>query len=113
MRSMLLVSVMLAFFMSIDAFATSARRGNVTIVNIHPVAIARQSHGGVTRVYVNHEAWGGTDCRPTAGDIQREDTHLLSILLTAWALGKLIDMEVESSRKITDDVCQIVSLNVK
>jgi hypothetical protein len=97
-------------------FAKPVTRNSLSISALHPQAVDRlhcPSCSGVTRVYVNSGAWGDTDCRADAADLYKEDDHLLSILLFAWASGKQISIEVNNNERPIDTVCKITALNIK
>ncbi len=86
---------------------------DVTITTFHPMAVDRThcpSCSGITRVYVEPGAWGSTTCRPDAGDLYKEDSHLLSILLTARATGLNVKLEVNDAVRPIDTVCKITAV---
>ena len=64
---------------------------------------------GITRIYVNPEAWGATDCRQDAGDLFLEDVHILATLLFAKKNGLPVTLEVNSAVKPIDEVCKITA----
>ena len=43
-------------------------------------------------------------------DIHIDDTNLLSILMLAYSQGKSLKIEVNSTRKIIDEVCVVTAL---
>ena len=83
-----------------------------TITIIHPMAVQRThcpTCSGITRIYVNPEAWGGTNCRADAGDLFLEDFHILATLLFAKKNGLPVTLEVNSAVKPIDEVCKITA----
>lgn len=96
------------------AFAQPISR-QVEIVKFHPMAVER-THcpecSGITRLYVNQAPWEDSDCRDDAADLLKEDTHLLSILLTAWTTGKSVSLEVNDEVKTLSGVCKITAAYV-
>jgi len=94
--------------------AEEFKRTDVTITKIFPIAAQRpiQPVGqNFLRVYINSGDWGATSsCRSNAVDLQKGDTHLLSVLLTAWSMGRKLDIYVDSTLKPIDDVCQVTGL---
>jgi hypothetical protein len=87
----------------------------VTIQQLHPISKSRADTAGkaITRVYVNSVTWGNTTCRADAIDIDGEDKHIMSILLSSWIAGKKITVNVDDSAKLLGSVCKVMSLNVK
>ncbi len=110
-----LVLLVLFFTFSTAVYAKPVDRTDLTIVNVHPMALER-THcpkcSGLTRVYVNRGAWGDTNCRTDAGDLFKEDDHILSVLLFAWATGKKVRIEVNDQVKPLDEVCKITAVYV-
>ena len=115
MLKILIVLCSLLCFISSTLLAKPISRQNLKIVNVHPMAVDR-THcakcSGITRVYVNKGAGGNSNCRVDAGDLYKEDDHMLSILLMAWATGKKIRIEVNDEVKPIDQVCKITALFV-
>ncbi len=95
---------------------TQSVRRTITITQLHPIAAVRPAspkHINLTRIYVNNGKWGNTDCRQDAADLRKEDSHLMAILLAAWLNSKSITIEVDSSLRPADTVCQVTALFVK
>ncbi|KZZ44122.1 hypothetical protein A3759_12155 [Thalassolituus sp. HI0120] len=96
--------------------AKPVSRDNLTIKQIHPMAVDRthcgESCSGITRIYVNSAVWGDTDCRQDAGDLYKEDDHILSTILFSWASGKNLRIEVNDQVKPIDSVCKITAISV-
>ncbi len=116
MKQLFLVVVLMLGTAFTACYAESFKRTNLTITNIHPIAAQRPAGTtgqNIIRIYVNSGDWGALNCRPTAADLQKTDSHLLSILLTAWTTGKIIDIEVDSTLKPWGDVCQITALSIR
>ena len=109
-------AILLMMTLALIATHAHARVVNreVAIQKLHPIAAARSGAVGenITRVYVNSASWGGTSCRQDAGDLTKEDTHLLSILLWAMSNNAKIVMEVDDTRRPVDTVCRITALFV-
>jgi hypothetical protein len=85
----------------------------VTVMKLVPIAADRPAYPGsqnLIRVYVNVAAWGGSTCRTDAADVKASDKHLLAILMSAWAMGKAVEIAVDDSKRPFDDVCQVVWL---
>lgn len=85
---------------------------SVTIAVIHPMAVQRThcpTCSGITRVYLNPEAWGSTDCRPDAADLFLEDMHILATLLFAKKNNLPVKLEVNSTVKPIDEVCKVTA----
>ena len=95
---------------------TSKLAFKTTKVNtIHPMSVDRvhcPACSGYTRIYIedSSSSWGSTNCRADAADIHIDDTHLLSILMLAYSQGKSLKIEVNSTRKIIDEVCVVTAL---
>ena len=65
----------------------------------------------LTRVYFkNNTGWDSNKCRNSAADLSKDDEHLMSILLFAWAAKKTLVVGVDDRLKPYDDACQIVWL---
>ena len=95
--------------------AQEVNRMNLTIDRIHPISGERAgatNSQNLTRVYVNPGAWGSSDCRTDAADLKKEDTHTLSVLLTAFALNRSVDIYVDSTSKPWGRVCQITAVTI-
>ncbi len=63
----------------------------------HPMAVNRiscASCSGITRIYFNTGAWGSTSCREDAGDLYKEDSHILSALMMGWTTGKKFESKL-------------------
>jgi hypothetical protein len=85
----------------------------VTIRSIYPLAEGRPTEPGrknIIRVYVNQEPWGASTCRNDAADLLPSEKNLLSILLTAIALGKPVHIYVDDTMRPYDTVCQVTAL---
>ena len=98
------------------SYAKPVDRGGLSIQRIHPMAVDRThcaSCSGITRIYVNGGAWGDTSCRVDAGDLFKEDDHILSVLLLASATGKEIRIEVNDEVQPIDEVCKITAVYVE
>lgn len=96
-------------------FADLGDRSNLTIRTIHPMSVERlhcPECTGITRIYVNPGAWGATECREDAADIYANDEHMLSIVMTAWAMGKQIRFEVNDQHPTLNGVCRATALFV-
>jgi len=109
----LLISILV--LASAQVFAGPITR-DATITSFHPMAVDRThcpSCSGLTRVYVNNASWGNSDCREDAGDLFKEDDHILSILLTAWIAGKAVQLEVNDTVKPIGTVCKITAAYIK
>ena len=65
-----------------------------------------------TRIYAknSNSALGDTNCRADAADIHIDDTHLFLILMLAYSQGKSLKIEVNSTRKIINEVCVVTAL---
>lgn len=115
MKKLVLITFLIAFCLPFNLLAKPVSRANLTIRTIHPMAVDR-THcprcSGLTRIYVDKGAWGDTNCRPDAGDLFKEDSHILSVLLTAWTTGKKITIEVNDQNKPLDEVCKITAVFV-
>ena len=75
-----------------------------------PVATGSQD---LLRVYFDAVTWNfSCDCRTTAADILKEDSHIRAELALALALGKSVQITVDDSLKIYDDVCTVTNLVV-
>jgi len=106
---MIIGFVLTAF--AVLAHAEPAQRP-ATITVIHPMAVQRThcpTCSGITRVYLNPEAWGTTNCRQDAGDLFLEDFHILATLLFAKKNGLPVTLEVNSAVKPIDEVCKITA----
>lgn len=87
-----------------------------TVTQILPIAANRpaaQQSSNLIRIYVSVADWGSSTCRTDAADLQASDKHLLSTLLTAWAMGRVIIITVDDTLRPYDTVCQITWLAVK
>ena len=111
MNKVKLIFLAVVTLCSVSAVAEPILR-DVQIERIHPMAVDRThcpTCSGVTRIYVNKAAWGNSNCRNDAGDLLKEDDHLLSILLTAWIAGKSVKLEVNDQAIPIGDVCKITA----
>ncbi len=104
------------FVLSNSALAAEYTRSSVNIIGFSPNADNRPHKpvaSNIIRIVINEASWGaGSTCRENAADLQKSDTHMLSILLTAWASGKSVKMTVDDTLKPIDTVCQVTSLYV-
>ena len=90
-------------------------RNDLTITNMHPMAMDRvhcSQCSGITRIYVNSGSWGVSNCRADAGDLLKEDDHILAILMMGWVVGKKVRIEVDDTVKPLDEVCKITAVYV-
>lgn len=111
-KLVIFLTITLISQMGVSAPAT---RGALTINKIHPMAVNRihcEKCSGVTRIYVNSGAWEATDCRNDAGDLYKEDNHILSVLMMAWTTGKKIKIEVNDEDRPVDKVCKITAVYI-
>lgn len=115
MNNLALVFTILLLLVSVFSLAKPVNRLDLTITRIHPMAVDRihcEKCSGITRIYVNSGAWDDTNCRGDAGDLFKEDEHILSTILLAWANGKKIQIEVNDQVKPIDDVCKITAVAI-
>ncbi|MEJ1363509.1 MAG: hypothetical protein RPU42_00165 [Candidatus Sedimenticola sp. (ex Thyasira tokunagai)] len=94
-----------------DVNAAEVNRTNLQIIKIASIATNRpeapSGTQGTIRIYVNSGSWGNTTCRADAADIQMVDNHLLTIIMSAVAYGKTVDISVQSEiRPDGGEVCQ-------
>ncbi len=98
-------------------FATEYVKENVQISSIRPFSEAQVEFPGLAnyiRIYMPDSSWGDSNCRNNAADLSKNDTHILSVLLTAWASGKQIDMYVDDSiPRVHSTVCRLVGVDAK
>lgn len=96
-----------------NGVATEFGRNAVVLDKILPISATRVINPpsrNIVRIYVNEGAWGGSTCRGNSADISGSDKALMAVLLTAWTLGKGIDVVVDDSLRPIDSVCQVVSI---
>ena len=55
-------------------------------------------------------AWGDTACRADAADLRVEDTHIMPVILLAFAQDLPIRIEVNDTLKTPGDVCAITAI---
>jgi len=111
-KNTLLILLLLA---SSYSWSKPVDRKNLSISNIHPMAVDRthcRKCSGITRIYVNKGPWGDTNCREDAGDLYKEDDHILSTILFAWDSGKKIRIEVNDQVRPIDEVCKITAVYI-
>lgn len=100
--------------LSVVAHSAPATR-SVVITKVHPMAVNRlhcPTCSGYTRIYVQSAPWGNTTCRTDAADLAKEDSHLLSVLMTAWVTGKQVVIEVNDASRPIDEVCRVTAMSV-
>ncbi len=108
------MKIIMAIFLLLVSVTASAQMysSEVTINSIKPFAGTYPDYptlADVSRLYFNATSLGG--CRGDAADLHKNDAHLLSILLTAWAIGQRIEISVDDSLpKAHSTVCRIVSI---
>lgn len=114
MKSLLLVVSLLIASIS---HAAEYSRSNVTVNSILAMAVdrpARTNSQGYIRLYLNDGAWmtgsSESSCKRTNVDIAKEDTHLVSIMLTAMALNQQLVIGVDHTLLPIDDTCQAIYL---
>ena len=110
------ICILIVLSITCSVFGAEITRKDVQIQKLHPLSKSRVQDAGLagyTRVYVNSSNWGASSCRQDAADLNNEDSHLLSILLAAWASKKSVDILVDDSLpKAQSTVCRITGLVV-
>lgn len=98
------------------ASANVGVRDNLTIKLLSPMSSNRPSstvNQGLTRVYFTvSAAWGTTGCRTDAGDVQAGDSNILAAIMTAFATGKQMKVEVDDTLPTANGVCRITAIYV-
>ena len=118
-RKLIYVAAMILLLLNIGAtFAAEHGRYNLTISKIHPIAGERPGAPNlqnIIRIYVNPGPWDASSCRQDSGDLLKSDSHLLSVILTAWTTGKTIDLIVEDTLvpSAPGTTCQITGVFVQ
>lgn len=112
------VFLILAMFLASSFTAVQSAefyRENLTITKIHPTASNRPVYSqsqNLTRIYVQPDAWGSSSCRQDAADIAKEDSHILSVLLMAFAQNKQVDVLVDDSMQPAG-ACRVTGIFVR
>lgn len=90
---------------------------DVVVTSIFPIAEARPPVApgaqNIIRIYVANAPWGSSTCRGDAADLLHSEKNLLSVLLTGWALGKTINIQVDDTLHPYDTVCQVAAIWVR
>lgn len=111
----LAIFLLVAFFSGLS-YSTEYLR-TVEIKTLHPIAEIRPVNTQMqnsTRIYFKQSAgWADIGCRNDAADLKASDSHLLSILLFAWASEKQITVDVDNTLKPDGEVCQVTALVVE
>ncbi len=96
--------------------AAEYKKDDVEITSIRPYSEAELEPSALAnyiRIYMPDATWGTPHCRGDAADLKKDDTHLLSVLLAAWASGKKIDMYIDDSiPRVQSTVCRLVNISV-
>ncbi len=109
-----IITMMACIFCS-DALSAEYVRSNVTINTMLSIGAQRPSAPSsqdIIRLYLTAGSWGSSSCRTTSADIQKVDSHLISILLSAMAQNQPVSIAVDDTLRPVDDTCQVTFINV-
>jgi hypothetical protein len=106
---MRIITIIFSYLLSSHALSATYEQ-DVTINSIRPVS-STESVAGYTRVYVSGANWG--TCSTGSVDLPASETHILSVLLTAWTTEKLTKFTVDDSLpRGVGSVCKLVNIKI-